>query len=586
LGQALAAWHAVNNELTTLKMRLANDRARHDCIPGWVKQNCKYWPIDICPFDETASVDAINYTSIDIPILMQFLYTVKKDTGFDVTFKGVDLLSFPPEIEQLGYWGLRTQEVFSQKYTLADAATGFRSAITYTFPTPSQGLYNGSVRFPCTHTAFYDDVTGRDFDRRYDRYSSSMTGDCKKLYDRMTYEAAYRDEEIPRIQDKMNREEGLMLPSDTARSVLALHAAPGVQVFNCLEYIKANGTKLGERNWVNILHSLLFEKQLLLDEVQNPKRRAILSAAVQELFNHGFQNALRSKSYIVAANLLWICSNIQEYVTEASLKDGQEAPILVPVDAMKTLLEEAIKESAPDRLPVVFESVLASSGLLLRKDPQLLTPAEKEALGQVFLARCMCRSFVINQNDTCRPRADAANQAIMALKRLCTTGATSEIMKDHFLPVLMKLCPKLGIAAGDIPLGESDEFSIQGKFTVSLSSGYLVSPIANAFDFVPPTPLSPQIVDSLKGNKFYPKEADLSRVVCHTFVQADGAECTTFNDEAKGITFRFQRPAAGGGFTIYVQRKDVPGWWQFQPQNALAGAGEQPALCVPGMNNT
>ena len=176
--------------------------------------------------------------------------------------------------------------------------------IAYTFEkrTPSFELKDESQVF-----GFYS-VYGEIGHSLYRRAITQGSPEAKLLGNLRNLEG--QENRIPRLERLSN----IPLNSDETRAVFSLKSAPNMQIDSCLDYFRNHLDTFDNKDWALIFHSILFDGHLLLNELGNERGRKLILPKIKEFFLQVIKTKFAERKVHVAANLLWLLSQVQQQV--------------------------------------------------------------------------------------------------------------------------------------------------------------------------------------------------------------------------------------------------------------------------------
>lgn len=536
--------------------RIAVLGQQFQAVPHQVKHDPRFWPQNV---------------ENDQALLIKFLFSVpdflSRKTG--------DGDIIPPLLRQMCFSSVHNRQLFYKKDDTNPVPFTTRT-ISFTWD------YESSQ---CSLTPLNNQ---RDF-------SDRLSPDRHDVYRRMLGQGSEETQLYQLLASSQGRiPEGsvpyqeanapLRLASDDVRAFLQLRSAPETQIVSTLDYFRDHLDKLEKRDEVLLFHALLFEDNLLLKDLQDVEKRKHLIPLLQSFFTDAIQSCQSTERIGAAANLLWIGAMVQKQVDAVYEAEGvTTAPSVVALNQMIPLLTKGLEAKYIAHRPVLFDSIIASAGSLLKKEPSQLTPDEQKIMGYVLLSCILGRdkhSVVFDQSSY--QKMDAREEALLELKRFLGRVPPRDpllltLVNDHVRPLLDRAFPNLAIGAKLFVQGtDRDVFVIPGELQLCLSTGQIVSSKGDAFQGVEQKPLSQEHIDLLKGYKIFGDGVDLT-AVRGVSSRRDGKEYFRFTlpnkETKKSISYMIEVDPAAPGPTLYVQFEPHPGnaqWTKFIPESERA----------------
>jgi hypothetical protein len=509
------------------------------------------WPFQLCPFPptlypaETPTPSTISENDINSGNIASLLIAAANDNSeakkilynedrTDTTWKTFchqNSTHIPPRLFELRYWQNRGRNIFSEHQAFQAKDTLPKFTITSSDP-------YGEYQLTTTQ-----EFASKSLRPVRDIYQESMGPEQKELYERMFHGEPYKEQDVPYVADHLSQEN--TIPTDVAKEILSLKASPEMQVLSTIEYMHTHAQKLGDTKWANLFHSLIFESNLLKQEVSDIKKRSILIARCQDLINSLILSCSETKSYDAVANALWICSSIQKYIDGIPLEQGEQRPAIFLADQLKTALDKARTSGDSKKATLLFEAIAIASA-------KSLTSTDHAMRGVHLLARVMMKQYPVSAQHMSIPRSEDLKKAEFKLRELVDDNKVTKEDLTEFKNLLKQSFPTLNIEDSDILKFENGLFTIDDKVRVSVTTGEAVSSIQGAFNIAQEQPLSQEIIALLKNNNFYPDSASFEAAVCTVIPQKD-SEVTHFKDTDKNLEFKFIKSTSDNKYTILVK---------------------------------
>lgn len=298
---------------------------------------------------------------------------------------------------------------------------------------------------------------------------------------------------------------------DDAKELFSICATEEMQLSSLVSYLQSEMLKLQSNDWINIVHSRLFQSDLLAKELANPTTSRPFIALLKEFFKEALKNARSLQDVKLQANLLWLAANIQEYIGPVSQ--------LIDDTTYQAYFKEAAKVEHAENWPTLYEALLAS----YRKPLEM--QSSNRLLGHAIFAHIRFSESPAGQNEFVRLRVEAAELAREQLKtRLdkLTDQQICAILNDHVSEHLPgKITFRTDYRKGHFIGSDGSSLSLyEGKLIPADPSK--VPHYSNH--------LTESLRKTLITKGIYSKKDSLEHLRCHT---QNG--CTYIQDSKKGI---------------------------------------------------
>ena len=211
-----------------------------------------------------------------------------------------------------------------------------------------------------------------------------------------------------------------------------------IQIEATLDYFAEHSDLLTKPEWVEAFHDLLFKKNLLLKELQDPTLNQKVTARFSNFFDRLMTQAERTADFNLLGNLLWTKSLVQGYIDHVNLTSSPQPPLpdlFSPTDisdSIKKVLETPINS---DKLSILFEACTAASSKCNLKN------CNPEDLGFILLANVLKNSFPVQKNFVSLRTRDS-EKAEFNIQRFFTENPHLKA-SDFFQPVHLQALRKL-----------------------------------------------------------------------------------------------------------------------------------------------
>ena len=230
---------------------------------------------------------------------------------------------------------------------------------------------------------------------------------------------------------------GVPLSPEEFLDIASLHQS-SIQIEATLNYFEEHADLLSKPEWVEALHYLLFEKNILLNELQDPLQNQKTLACINRFLTRLMAQAERLADFSLMGNLLWTKSLIQNYIDYINLTSDNKPP-LPPVFSpneislcMKKILQAP---TSSENLRIFFEGCTAASCFFDLKN------CPPEDLGYILLANVLRNLFPV-QKDPISLRSRQLDKAEFNIQKLFTENPdrkASEFFHAGHWQVLKKI---------------------------------------------------------------------------------------------------------------------------------------------------
>ncbi len=314
-----------------------------------------------------------------------------------------------------------------------------------------------------------------------------------------------------------------MLERDVITEFFSIKSNKTIQIDSLLTYFSQHSEKLGDNNWMNLFHALLFDKNLLCTAFQNPKEQASLAQRLHLFFKENIENALEANDIATAANLLWMAHSAQNQLTAVQTHSQTTLtplPVIITLENVCNQFSRCIKESDEISRKVVFESIVACNSQLFKFGAT--TESEKE----LFTMGCIAKLFTLRQppieSQKFLVRNMEAQEALTSFHILHThhkneIGFLPEALNKYGASMMEQLFPSLQKGTFS-PIGDTgDLFKLSGPNSeygnISLTQNQFSPVNKKLLDRY--SPLPPSLIELLKKEKVFTEEENFSQFQCH-----------------------------------------------------------------------
>lgn len=346
---------------------------------------------------------------------------------------------------------------------------------------------------------------------------------------------------------------------DECKDIISITATPEVQIHSLINYCSKHKDKLLDNEYFNIFHSILFSSDHLLRDLRNDKAAALLIDTMRSLFTRVVEESLKLRDYATCANILWLAGNVQKYIDYPV--DRKQLP-LVPDVIYEELFQAATDPKNIDAVPVIMESILASSEKILSSPPK--TADEKKLFSRACIAYAVKQRYPIVSDQYCLPRQQQADKAILKLQHTLSLEGVEErnlIDEAYISSSLGKFFPPF---SGSTLVWDTSVCYLQqsgktiGNFSISLGQLQPTDPkMLRIFD----NPVPEAIQKLLKQQNLFPEGHEYKKMRCYF----EGGICYIYDkktDKCLQIAISDE-----GSFDIYVRIKtaQTSTWAKFIP---------------------
>ncbi|MBS0655208.1 MAG: hypothetical protein JSR46_05485, partial [Verrucomicrobia bacterium] len=211
------------------------------------------------------------------------------------------------------------------------------------------------------------------------------------------------------------------------RELCQLHCAGNVQIDTVISYFLENAEELSTPDGRILFHTLIFESNFLLNELQKPQAEVLLLPRLRTLFHRGIVAAKEKKPENVA-DIYWLGSAVQNYVdfvaTSNKVNFGE------PVIVLKGLFDDMEAYAAvkyEKQWPLVYNSFMAACGNLIH--PPIDSGDKKKLAAYGLLANVMKGKYELEEleEDLFNKKEFAPRTEDLARARTVLKAAVSEI---------------------------------------------------------------------------------------------------------------------------------------------------------------
>lgn len=518
-------------------------------IPDQVKNDSKYWPQG---FEDNIS------NSKKATFLMHS--NIAGRNFFEE--KGLYKPIMPDRFRAYAIMAMNTGNIFSKtsvapfkNYPFFDYKVDEKNAITNL----------GALNLNQDPTVFSPEIAPYK-DPYIEPIKASTNEEFTKVYEQV-YATNMPESTIP-SKTTTNPIEGI--EDETFRNLLSLRSDSNVQIESVLSYFQEHSDELSNSGKLNLFHSLLFDSALLLNELKDEKRAAVLIPWMQDFFAGAIKNAQELNEYHTAANMLWMAANIQKYINFVSadrVKEGKQ-PLgsIIKASQYIELMEKGTDAKYAAQWSVLGEAFLAACGDMLHLE--LKTEEMEKLFAYGIMAHMLTAKYAIDQNQVCVPRKEQASLAVRALKKRFTesmiTGPQKENSPSYLDPEkLTAIVNKfdLPMLKAMYPFLKTDKFTYDSiKYVLASNDGSLLSLMDGMLIPSDPTllrvysnPVAKELVEELIRRGVYADE-NLAHLRCYT---EDGV--TYIHDAKKGLELKVNQTSPHASI-VYVKTLGDKNW--------------------------
>lgn len=341
------------------------------------------------------------------------------------------------------------------------------------------------------------------------------------------------------------------VPFDEMTQILAICTKPDGQIDSLVNYFIENRAKLSDTPWIHFFHHVLFDSDLLLQELEDPARREPLLDQLHALFTSSIENCIATDDLATAANLVWLAKSVERYASASQTAHRE----LVRNDLIVQLFRRAGSPKCIAQRPVIFEALLAACAPIFQETP--IAKENEDLFACACFVRLLSKKSAPPKKESCGPRQEEAVQAAFLLQQRISDGTDAEhiaqiLVRPDSLQLLSALYPSLQhrslVCVGGT---QCDVYHIMdgGKpcGSISLSSGAIVAPgVLEEYDLG----VSEWVVEVLKRARISIENVDFSSLKS----VSTGNGCTI--EWSNGASIHIQ------GDTIHIKTKYLDKWAQ------------------------
>lgn len=305
---------------------------------------------------------------------------------------------------------------------------------------------------------------------------------------------------------------GIPLSSEAYIDLVSLHQ-PNIQIEATLSYFVEHADLLSKPEWIEALHFLLFEKNLLLQELQDPSVNVRTMTKLDEFFKHLTAQAEHLVDFSLMGNLLWTKSLVQSYIDHANLTlEARHQPrlpsLFTPKDISENMKKTLQSPLNNDNLRIFFEGLTAGA---YRFD---LSTCSREELGYILLANLM-RNLLPVSNDPLALRSRQVEKTEFNIHTLFTQHPHIKA-SEFFLPIHRQILKNIYTNIGELNQDPSQPDALVNRdksLRICFSAGRIQSSnevLLHRYEI----PLKPSQKDAFKQCGLFTEENDLSLLRC------------------------------------------------------------------------
>ncbi len=144
---------------------------------------------------------------------------------------------------------------------------------------------------------------------------------------------------------------------EEAREYMQLHAVRGVRIESMINYCNEHPDFLQTESGRAIFSALMFESDVLLQEIANPNARKICAKQLQEFFKKQISSMVQLDNYREASSMVFLANKLQRYFDHAAGK--KDEPRLVATKTWLDLLEKVVGPKYAEQRQSVYAYLLA-----------------------------------------------------------------------------------------------------------------------------------------------------------------------------------------------------------------------------------
>lgn len=319
----------------------------------------------------------------------------------------------------------------------------------------------------------------------------------------------HKETDIPYSIDK-NNVKNLSSHKEFLTELHAIRSTKDMQIHSLLNYYIDHQSELKNTKDFSFFHSLLFESDLLLTELEDDKKREHLLPYIQKFFSTAIINSLHFKEYDTATNLYWIASSIQKHLdfisSKSKEKDKENLKIFNNNELFIQIIKKSFKQKNSKELGALSEAILASCESLIQGP--LETEEQKELFVYSLVANMIYKKHLVSNDKAMLIRTEQAERVGRMQKEkirvLVETNKLADLEKslNKIAPSILRDIYTQLTQLKEFKFSDSDIFVANEGTKISLSEGYLTPKDMNVFrQYTDPVP--PEWRKFLKEQKIY-----------------------------------------------------------------------------------